>query len=105
QAEDGIRDPLVTGVQTCALPIWTAHASQMALGRYSAGRARRERRIDPLLEHVTRQTANGTRILPAFENGRRSDAWRLLEAIMREIGRASCRDRGERRGVGGVVTA
>src|SRR5207247_5386344 len=21
-AEDGIRDPLVTGVQTCALPIW-----------------------------------------------------------------------------------
>src|SRR6266536_4724436 len=26
QAEDGIRDPLVTGVQTCALPIWeTAH--------------------------------------------------------------------------------
>src|SRR5438105_10936390 len=24
QAEDGIRDPLVTGVQTCALPIWVA---------------------------------------------------------------------------------
>src|SRR5438105_8682796 len=24
QAEDGIRDPLVTGVQTCALPIWKA---------------------------------------------------------------------------------
>src|SRR6266536_2739098 len=24
QAEDGIRDPLVTGVQTCALPIWPA---------------------------------------------------------------------------------
>src|SRR5574340_1075381 len=23
QAEDGIRDLLVTGVQTCALPIWT----------------------------------------------------------------------------------
>src|SRR6202158_70842 len=22
QAEDGIRDPVVTGVQTCALPIW-----------------------------------------------------------------------------------
>src|SRR3989441_9922885 len=26
QAEDGIRDKLVTGVQTCALPIWTACA-------------------------------------------------------------------------------
>src|SRR5205823_9610732 len=24
QAEDGIRDKLVTGVQTCALPIWLA---------------------------------------------------------------------------------
>src|SRR5207244_9977951 len=24
QAEDGIRDDLVTGVQTCALPIWPA---------------------------------------------------------------------------------
>src|SRR2546422_5332878 len=24
QAEDGIRDVAVTGVQTCALPIWTA---------------------------------------------------------------------------------
>ena len=26
QAEDGIRDRLVTGVQTCALPIWTTAA-------------------------------------------------------------------------------
>src|SRR2546425_9107814 len=27
QAEDGIRDKLVTGVQTCALPIWELQAS------------------------------------------------------------------------------
>src|SRR5207244_8955154 len=27
QAEDGIRDDLVTGVQTCALPIYLRHAS------------------------------------------------------------------------------
>src|SRR5207247_6051116 len=27
QAEDGIRDPLVTGVQTCALPIWLRRSS------------------------------------------------------------------------------
>ena len=25
QAEDGIRDYKVTGVQTCALPIWSVH--------------------------------------------------------------------------------
>src|SRR5205823_11071978 len=29
QAEDGIRDKLVTGVQTCALPIWT-HGNTVA---------------------------------------------------------------------------
>src|SRR6185437_15407281 len=34
QAEDGIRDKLVTGVQTCALPIWAR------LGRDRGGRAR-----------------------------------------------------------------
>src|SRR5207244_10128534 len=28
QGEDGIRDDLVTGVQTCALPIWLRHADR-----------------------------------------------------------------------------
>src|SRR5699024_11862040 len=28
QAEDGIRDRNVTGVQTCALPIWNLHPAQ-----------------------------------------------------------------------------
>src|SRR6266849_344488 len=33
QAEDGIRDPLVTGVQTCALPIFTGEiAAPMLVG-------------------------------------------------------------------------
>ena len=31
QAEDGIRDRLVTGVQTCALPIWY-HSPNMEIG-------------------------------------------------------------------------
>src|SRR5260370_6882414 len=31
QAEDGIRDSSVTGVQTCALPIYAAHAWRAAL--------------------------------------------------------------------------
>src|SRR5229473_7690009 len=30
QAEDGIRDKLVTGVQTCALPISRSHANTLA---------------------------------------------------------------------------
>src|SRR5438105_12204242 len=50
QAEDGIRDPLVTGVQTCALPIsrpdWRAPSGGPALANpgvftnYAVGRAR-----------------------------------------------------------------
>src|SRR5438874_12439790 len=31
QAEDGIRDLYVTGVQTCALPIWTARSNTQRL--------------------------------------------------------------------------
>src|SRR5207237_6009711 len=37
QAEDGIRDSSVTGVQTCALPIWLA-AHAHALRRRAAGK-------------------------------------------------------------------
>src|SRR5207248_9151942 len=33
QAEDGIRDRTVTGVQTCALPIWIYAASKQLLDR------------------------------------------------------------------------
>src|SRR2546430_17049778 len=36
QAEDGIRDLTVTGVQTCALPIWSTGASR-STGRRRAG--------------------------------------------------------------------
>ena len=32
QAEDGIRDRLVTGVQTCALPIWGSEVDKFAPG-------------------------------------------------------------------------
>src|SRR5437762_4026465 len=38
QAEDGIRDTSVTGVQTCALPIY--RAGRIRAGRIRAGRAR-----------------------------------------------------------------
>src|SRR5438105_11931259 len=39
QAEDGIRDPLVTGVQTCALPISAAAAVESAKARVQALKA------------------------------------------------------------------
>src|SRR5260364_451235 len=39
QAEDGIRDDLVTGVQTCALPICRTAAPEMGVDRDSNGEA------------------------------------------------------------------
>src|SRR5689334_24373480 len=37
QAEDGIRDGTVTGVQTCALPIWPGRGSRLPRPRVHAG--------------------------------------------------------------------
>src|SRR6266536_2289599 len=41
QAEDGIRDPLVTGVQTCALPISTRSRRSFSTSCSSTPRCRR----------------------------------------------------------------
>src|SRR6266849_9968921 len=49
QAEDGIRGPRVTGVQTCALPISGASTARPSAGKDSsntAGRAERRRRSE-----------------------------------------------------------
>src|SRR5207244_9934203 len=43
QAEDGIRDDLVTGVQTCALPICSARPAQPSRRGRARARARRAR--------------------------------------------------------------
>src|SRR5919108_1712698 len=40
QAEDGIRDDLVTGVQTCALPIWAAFFEQVGIFHLRVGHHR-----------------------------------------------------------------
>src|SRR5438046_9039657 len=79
QAEDGIRDWSVTGVQTCALPLWAHfHGSGGAL-------------ICGFPGHLSGVCANQT---PHWgvPSGRRSGPLRGGGA---EIGRASCRDRAE----------
>src|SRR5205823_7809407 len=78
QAEDGIRDKLVTGVQTCALPI------SIPLD----GRPRQGDRLDPdlgaaLLLDLEERTGLG--VLPRQAG--------LLQRVGPEIGRASCRER------------
>src|SRR5882762_8463795 len=62
QAEDGIRDSSVTGVQTCALPI-----SRWALLNNTRARLSRERAVGPRLHGMERERlpVNGRR-LPRF---------------------------------------
>src|SRR5690606_41000141 len=77
QAEDGIRDFHVTGVQTCALPISEATAGPRGLPR-----------------KVT-TTDNTTRSGPFIQVGPlRSRLHQVAEGRAGEIGRASCRERG-----------
>src|SRR5688500_19754580 len=84
QAEDGIRDYKVTGVQTCALPISAATASSTPASRRAMT--------------VTRKMATGAR-QAAKPRVRRPSSPRpatVTESLRRrrEIGRASCRERG-----------
>src|SRR2546429_3175825 len=83
QAEDGIRDVAVTGVQTCALPIWRQEELDDAdVGRNRVGvHGARVFRLDVAAEH--RATSGVSR--------RASSAERATG--FSKIGRASCRER------------
>src|SRR5205085_9153949 len=58
QAEDGIRDLTVTGVQTCALPIFYCHISRFSCGQLLNGKGNRQ--CCPCL-HVIDQRRNRDR--------------------------------------------
>src|SRR5256885_6095591 len=84
QAEDGIRDYKVTGVQTCALPIWTDVTGSIE------GKVRR---MFEIAEHVdVCMIVNGNvknRVRDALR-GKRVVGTRIVRG---QIGRASCRER------------
>src|SRR5256885_11224597 len=83
QAEDGIRDYKVTGVQTCALPIWEIHSRECvdkemdSLLRDEVGDGDSSERARSLLGR--RETLKVDTIVDSPRKG--------------EIGRASCRER------------
>src|SRR5207244_6602067 len=79
QAEDGIRDDLVTGVQTCALPI-----SMRDRGGLACACAREDR-------HGTADGL-GRSLLRIVQGGK--DVHRAAHLRHPKIGRASCRERG-----------
>src|SRR5438552_14559330 len=72
QAEDGIRDDLVTGVQTCALPIWMQ--SETTFARFS----KKHGGLSPVLTerpHVWESRG------PPFTSGCKSLAFRVPREI------------------------
>src|SRR5258708_15491959 len=76
QAEDGIRDDLVTGVQTCALPISPVRPETAAQANDS------ERRV----AGVSRETAAEAPEIPAFWPN--TSVWRSEERRVGEEGRS-----------------
>src|SRR5205823_6887160 len=91
QAEDGIRDKLVTGVQTCALPILT-------LAREEPGVTDSSTAIVDLAS-VARAVIGD---LAPLAGAKRIDlGLSVADTGTAEIGRASCRERAEMAGVGG----
>src|SRR5207244_9828786 len=87
QAEDGIRDDLVTGVQTCALPICMAYRQVLSASRFESQAVGFVGGLRPW---------HGVDALPGLLS-------RLIErhATLRQIGRASCRERVEISGEAG----
>src|SRR5207244_4639305 len=93
EAEDGIRDDLVTGVQTCALPIFEP---RVVLVDFSDGLFSDEDHawLDTLDEAHARIFAAEQGYDLVDDNGMLTDWWGYCWMILAAIGRASCRERG-----------
>src|SRR5256885_10898111 len=83
QAEDGIRDYKVTGVQTCALPISCHPGSDLQAAAVPA--------LDALIL-IEHKRARPDQAHLAYEDVQ--ELWQLVERAPPQIGRASCRERG-----------
>src|SRR5207253_8595364 len=97
QAEDGIRDGHVTGVQTCALPISNYANSPLPVGP-----------IDPSLAGFLVMNGGSGYVAPVvtitdFYNTPGASPPASCTATVTEIGRASCRERVRVSGGGGAA--
>src|SRR5258708_11637854 len=95
QAEDGIRDDLVTGVQTCALPISGRSETGAFRSGTGAGRRLRPGRATEARPRAGRLVALGDGRLQGCGNAPVRSTARERAASERhdQIGRASCRER------------
>src|SRR5205085_7722056 len=103
-AEDGIRDLTVTGVQTCALPISGAFIVFDDLRRgLRRGHAPKTIRGCPLVSLIQRLVAESATGENAQSPERFLGRSRMTTLANTKIGRASCRERGQK--LGGAVEA
>src|SRR5699024_11563089 len=90
QAEDGIRDRNVTGVQTCALPIFTDDLWNIPEPRrFMSANSYKKDIIEPFIKKLKT-------VIKRIIN----DYLRLRHEVKEQSGRASCRERVYRYGVG-----
>src|SRR5690606_40878402 len=99
QAEDGIRDFHVTGVQTCALPIFRRGRAADASGRRFS-RTARLRENEAMRVHIGSDHA-GLELKDHLLNWLVDNGYEAVDHGPFEIGRASCRERGGVAVVGG----
>src|SRR2546429_2095773 len=83
QAEDGIRDVAVTGVQTCALPILVPTAYSLLALKHARGISQQD------LVHL--RIRRGVEML--YDRICPEGGWNAGNGVVYEIGRASCRER------------
>src|SRR5690606_40459528 len=93
QAEDGIRDFHVTGVQTCALPILLYAKQAFAEGEGPSVPAEPRHWVEPDPVVYARLGQVATLVRDGFESRDllTADSTDILDRL--EIGRASCRER------------
>src|SRR5207244_5980457 len=100
QAEDGIRDDLVTGVQTCALPIFGALPDWVSAKDVILELLRRHG-VRGGVGRIIEYYGPGLGGLSAMDRHVIANMGAELGATTTEIGRASCRERGEWAGAEG----
>src|SRR5205823_6815243 len=103
-AEDGIRDKLVTGVQTCALPISLSTPAPASVAKMPASVTVAAGATSASFTITTSPvTSQFNMNINADLAGSPGQQTLLLITPGGEIGRASCRERGWMSGVGGTL--
>src|SRR5947208_13538941 len=95
QAEDGIRDDLVTGVQTCALPISAGTPEQESVEDYCGGQCFYDNviEVDPTNPNIVFAAGQFNYDIGSGGIFRSDDGGQTWINLGYEIGRASCRER------------